>query len=474
MGEEVANRRFDAADDEAFRERVLAETRLLGRLLDSGRVADAGHVAGFELEAWLVDRNGFPLPDNERYLAQLASPWVVAELARFNVELNGPPQPLRGRALAQLEADLAGTWRDCVAAAHEHEGTLAAIGILPTVREDDLCLANMSPSNRYFALNERVLAARGGRPIRLDIRGADRLALAHPDVMLEAAATSFQLHLQVPASRAVRYFNASALLSAPMVAVAANSPYLFQAALWDETRIPLFEQAVDTTALGHPDEDRVTFGERWVERSVLEVFEDNVARFPPLLPIAFDEPPDALRHLRLHNGTIWRWNRPLVGFGENGAPHVRIEHRPLPAGPSLPDMIANAAMYYGAVRMLAEQPVAPESLLPFGTVREDFYRAARDGLAARVRWLDGREHAVADLIGDELVPLARRGLAALGVDGEDADRCLATIAARVRTRLNGAAWQRAHVAEHGRDFHALLADYLARQRSGMPVHEWGL
>lgn len=472
MGEEVGRHGFGAQDFAAFGARLARETALLRERLAAGAFTEDGGVGGFELEAWLVDRNAFPLADNERVLATLGSPLVVPELARFNVELNGTPRALRGGALSAIEAELGDTWRRCIAAAHACEGTLVAIGILPTVREDDLCVANMSPSNRYRALNEQVLAARRGRPIRLDIRGRERLALAHPDVMLEAAATSFQVHLQVPASRAVRYMNASSLLSGPMVAVSANSPYLFQAALWEETRIPLFEQAVDTTALGHPDEDRVTFGEGWVVHGLHEVFEDNLERFPPLLPILFDDRPDALRHLRLHNGTIWRWNRPLVGFDDAGRAHLRIEHRPMPAGPSLVDMVANAALYWGAVHELALRPDAPEAALPFAQVRDDFYRCARDGLAARVRWVDGREHAVAELLADELVPLARRGLRTLGVDPDDADRFLDVVAARVRTRRTGAAWQRAHVDAHGRDFHALLADYLERQRSGRPVHEW--
>ncbi len=472
MGEEIRRLRFTPRDFAAYHDRLLAETRLLGRMLDGGRFDESGHVGGFELEAWLLDHSGYPAPDNERFLARLANPMVVSELSRFNVELNGTPQALRGRALHALEDELAGNWQHCLRAAHELEGTLVAIGILPTIREEDMCLANMSPMNRYYALNEQVLAARCGRPIRLDIRGRERLVLAHPDVMLEAATTSFQVHLQTPASQACRYFNASAILSAPMVAVSANSPFLFQASLWEETRIPLFEQAVDTSDLGHPDDCRVTFGERWLETSVLEVFEDNLRRFAPLLPIAFDSPAGELRHLRLHNGTIWRWNRPLVGFDASGTPHVRVEHRVMPAGPSIVDMMANAALYFGAARVLATRPCAPESDMPFDVARDNFYRAARDGLHAQVRWLDGRTHPVRALLADELVPMARAGLRALGIDEDDIDRYLDVIAARVRTGQNGAAWQRAHVDAHGREFLTLVADYLEHQRSGMPVHEW--
>lgn len=472
MGEEIRSQGFTPADFAAFARRLDEETRLLGEMLAAGGFDETGHFGGFELEAWLLDHAGFPSPTNERFLTALACPTVVSELSRFNVELNCTPQPLGGRALRRLEEDLRASWRRCVEVAHELEGTLVAIGILPTIREEDLCLANMSPMNRFFALNRQVLEARQGRPIRLDIHGRERLALAHPDVMLEAATTSFQVHLQAPARQAHRYFNAAQLLSGPMVAVAANSPFLFQASLWEETRIPLFEQAVDTSAAGHPEDCRVTFGEGWLRDSVFEIFDDNLRRFPPLLPMAFNTPARELRHLRLHNGTVWRWNRPLVGFGERGTPHLRVEHRVLPAGPSAVDMIANAALFIGAARALATRPVPPESELAFEDVRDDFYRCARDGLAARVRWLDGRVHPVRDLLADELLPLARAGLRDLGTDEDDIDRYLDTIAARVRTGQTGAAWQRAHVERHGRDFMTLVADYLEHQRSEMPVHEW--
>ncbi|HWS76338.1 MAG TPA: hypothetical protein VN324_14460 [Quisquiliibacterium sp.] len=472
MGQEIGGPAFAPGDFEAFRGRLAAETRLLREMIGARRFDERSFTAGFELEAWLMDHSGYPAADNERFLERAANPMVVSELSRFNVELNCTPRALRGDALRRMEADLAATWSHCQRVAHALGDVLVAIGILPTIREEDLCLANMSPMNRYFALNQQVLAARGGRPIRLDIRGRERLALAHPDVMLEAATTSFQVHLQAPASQSARYHNAAVLLSAPMVAVSANSPFLFQASLWEETRIPLFEQAVDTSDPARPEDCRVTFGEDWVREGLHEVFEDNLQRFAPLLPVVSDAPPEQLRHLRLHNGTIWRWNRPLVGFDEAGTPHLRIEHRVMPAGPSIVDMIANAALFYGCARVLATLPTPPEQLLDFGAVREDFYQAARDGLQARIRWLDGRAHSMRSLLEDELLPMARTGLALLGIDEADADRYLDVIAARVRTGQNGAAWQRAHLEAHGRDFMTLVANYLEHQRSAMPVHEW--
>jgi hypothetical protein len=474
MGQEIGRIEFAPADFERFSARLREETALAADWYRAGRFDQSAFVGGFELEAWLLDHNFFPLPRNEVYLARLANPLVVPELSRFNVELNGTPQPLASRALRLLEEELTDTWRQCVRVAHELEGQLIMIGILPTIRQRDLTLENISPLNRYYALNDQVLKSRGGRPIRLDIAGRERLQLTHADVMLEAATTSFQVHLQAPADEAARYFNASAILSAPMVALSANSPFLFEKHLWEETRIPLFEQAVDVGDEVHPERRRVTFGSGYLDGDPLACYSENRDRFPVLLPIGYDEPPERFRHLRLHNGTIWRWNRMLLGFDDAHVPHLRVEHRVMPAGPSIVDMIANAAVYLGAARFLAGLRVPPEADLSFRQARDNFYRASRDGFDARVTWLDGRETGVRALLLDEVLHMAREGLVLLGVDGEDIERYLDIAATRVRSGQNGAAWQRAHLAAHGGDFFRLTADYLEHQRSGAPVHEWAL
>lgn len=469
MGQEIQHIQFDPEDFARFERRLAVETELLGEWLRSGRFSAAGYMGGFELEGWLIDRHFFPAPINEAYLGRLASPLVVPELSKFNVELNGTPQPLSGNGLSLLEQELAETWRHCLRVAHELESTLILIGILPTVRESDLCLANISPLNRFHALNAQILQRRGGQPLRVKIDGAEPLDLLHGDVMLEAAATSFQVHMQVPADEAVRYYNASQILAAPLVAVSANSPYLFERQLWEETRIPLFEQAVATW-----EERRVTFGEAYLEQSPLEGFADNLRRFPVLLPVAFTSQAEEFCHLRLHNGTIWRWNRLLVGRDESGEPHLRIEQRVMPAGPSIVDMIANAALYLGAVRFLAGLSRAPETDLPFAQAKANFYRAARTGLAAEVVWLDGRPVKLGQLLLEELIPMAREGLQLLGLDEEEAGAYLSIIRNRVASGQTGAAWQKAYVARHGRDFFKLTAAYLEHQRSGLPVHEWGV
>ncbi|MBI5924759.1 MAG: glutamate--cysteine ligase [Aquabacterium sp.] len=473
MGQEISATRFNADDMARFAQCLETETSLAADTFKLGGFAQQGRVAGFELEAWLLDRNFYPVPCNQSFLARMADPQVVAELSRFNIELNGEPQALTGHALSKLEWELADTWSRCLKTAHEDEATAIAIGTLPTLRESDLNLSTMTPSKRYVALNQQVLKARQGRPLTLDIAAparGDHLRTTHADVMLEAATTSFQIHLQVPADQIVRHMNASMVLSAPLTALSANSPFLFGHRLWHETRIPLFEQSVDCGSDVQAHGQRVSFGDAYLGEDPTSYFTDNAAQFPVLLPICSDTPPEAFAHLRLHNGTVWRWNRLLIGFDDARQPHLRIEQRVMPAGPSVIDMIANAAFYYGVVHMLAANPTAPETSLPFATAKANFYRAAQDGLDAPLTWLDGRTRSATDILID-LLPMAREGLQQQGIDGRDIDRYLDVLAVRLRTRRNGAAWQLAHHAQYG-DLFKLTADYLEHQRSGMPVHEW--
>mgnify|MGYP001817372514 FL=1 len=318
------------------------------------------------------------------------------------------------------------------------------------------------------------MALRDGRPLAVEIEGDVALATTHPDVMLEAATTSFQIHLQCRPERAVRDFNASLVASAPIVAASANSPFLFGHTLWDETRIPLFEQAVD---VGERYPSRVSFGRDYVHESLLEIFEENQKDHLILLPAVQDVPPEKFSHVRFHNGTLWRWNRPLIGFDFDGQVHLRIEHRVVPAGPTIKDCIANAAFYYGLVYGLAtwKQPV--ETRLPFELARDNFYSAARYGLNARILWAGEqgeREVGMRELIVDELLPLARRGLESQDIPSAEIDEYLDIIGARVDSSQNGAAWQRRWVAMHGPDLHAMLKEYRTQQDRGLPVHAWSL
>lgn len=476
MGQDVDQTRFGRRDRGRFMRHLRAETAALHALLEHDALSSHPPMAGLELEAWLIDDDGRPAPCNDAFLAHVDSPDIVTELGRFNIELNVPPRPLAGDGLGRLAADLEATWERCRAAASSMGLQVVAIGILPTLDDADLTLANLSDRARYRALNEQVLRQRNGRPVTLDIAGpdGDSLCSKHCDVMLEAAATSFQVHLQVPAGDIVRTYNAALIASAPVVALSANSPMLFGRRLWPETRIPLFEQALDIGAREdgrHPGLGRVGFGSGYTGYSMLECFRENLECFEPLLPVTLDEPAERLPHLRLHNGTVWRWNRPLIGFDDDGRMHLRIEHRPMAAGTSLPDMMAHLAFSIGLVASLAGQPQAPELRLPFDETRRNFYAAARFGLDAPLCWIDGRNLCAGELLA-ELAVQARTGLASLGVDDALASRWMALIEARLARRRTGASWQLERLCALGGDRASMTLDYVRRQADGRPVHLW--
>jgi len=475
MGQEIVERHFQHRDFEQFRTRLAEETARLHGWFEADAFATGPARTGLELEAWLVDRDGRPAPCNDRFLAAVGRDDVVHELAKFNIELNAAPQTLDDGGFARLHTGLESTWRHCLATARQMDLGIVSIGILPTLRDGDLVPAHMSDSGRYRALNEQVLRQRRGRPVELDIPGAEPLRAVHRDVMLEAAATSFQVHQQVAPGDAARVYNAAILASAATVAAGANSPFLFGHRLWEETRIPLFEQAVgiasDDAGLREPLA-RVGFGSGYAHWSLAECFNENADRFPVMLPLDLPGAPDRLPHLRLHNGTIWRWNRPLIGFDDAGHPHLRIEHRVMAAGPTIADMMANLVFFHGLVAAWSGATEPPESRVPFTKARENFYAAARYGLDAEVTGPDGVRRSMQREILEALLPLARNGLARIGALGPYAERTLMLLERRVATGRTGAAWQKAHAGEHGRDFRALTLAYAARQSEGAPVHEW--
>ncbi|MDT8403328.1 glutamate--cysteine ligase [Sulfuriflexus sp.] len=474
MGEEIDRSYFSETDFARFEAALEAETALLGAWFASGELSCREATGGFELEAWLVDRQARPSANNVSFLEALDNPLVVPELARFNVELNGTPASLYGDALRRMQTELYATWQTCSEVAQALDNDLVMTGILPTLRDEDLTLGNMSKMTRYQALNEQVMRLRRGRPLRLDINGHEHLLSTHHDVMLEAAATSFQVHTQVPFREAVRYYNAAMVSSAPLVAVSNNSPFLFGSDLWAETRIPLFEQAVELGGLPGMDfgpMKRVSFGSGYAHDSIMECFIENREHFPILLPVEYSSPADELKHLRLHNGTIWRWNRPLVGFDADGTPHIRIEHRVIPAGPTIIDAFANTALYFGLQQAFMNRTTPIEHEIEFAQARDNFYAAARHGLEARVHW-QGRHVPVKALLLDELLPMARSGLVSLAIDPDDIHDYLGIIEARVRSGQTGSVWQRQHAQRLNGDMRAMTADYLSWQQRGLPVHEW--
>lgn len=470
MGEDIETLGFTREDFVRFAGRLAEETEIARGLFAANGFARSSHMLGFEIECWILDHNYFPASINQQLLEKLAHPLVVPELSRFNVELNCEPVQLTSDALDRAASMLSRLWAQCNAVAHTLEANMVMIGTLPTVRDEDLTLANMSPLNRYYALNREIFRQRGGRMLRVEIEGRDRLVSEHRDVMLEAATTSFQIHLQAPANAAHRYYNASIAISGPILAACGNAPFLFGKCLWDETRIPLFEQAVAVPG-SRSGSQRCSMGSGYLAESCLELFEQNWREYPVLLPVAYDDPPEALRHLRLHNGTIWRWNRPLIGFDRDGVPHLRIEHRVLPAGPTICDMIANAALYIGLVHYLAVSGNNGTGGLPYAGALHNFYAAAQHGLEAKLFWPSAGKIAADALLLDDLIPKARERLTDLGIDDANG-RFLDIVEARVRSLQTGARWQRQAFEARDRNIYKLMAAYCERQRSGAPVHQW--
>lgn len=474
LGSEVRQRFFEAEDFSNFRTRLDEETALLKQLFDNDAFSKRGDVAGFELEAWLIDQQGNPLAENEVFLETLASPLVVPELAKFNIELNGSPCALTGKVFTRLHDELSATWQHCQDTAAQLGCNLLTIGTCPTAQPSLFVDDNMSGMLRYKSLNDRVMALRDGRQLDINIDGDDALMLRHHDVMLEAAATSFQIHLQCRPESAVRDFNASLIASAPLVAVGANSPFLFGKTLWDESRIPLFEQSVD---VGERNKPRVTFGSDYVHDSLFELFEENRTEHLILLPMVQDDPPNQFSHLRFQNGTMWRWVRPLLGFDFDGQVHLRIEQRVPSAGPTLKDCVANAAFYYGMVRGYSLSDTPPEQELSFADARENFYNAARYGLNAHVVRKSEQprvEVNMTEWILEELLPMARLGLADFDIPADEIEEYLGIIEARVSNGQNGAAWQRRWMKLNKGSLHDMLRVYRELQDTNQPVHSWPL
>lgn len=471
MGQEVKSGDFSEQDFARFRARLSEETDHLRAAFANGELSEAGPFMGLELEAWLIDHNFFPAPDNQSFLARLGDPSVVAELSKFNIELNAPVCTVSERGFETMHQHLSATMRRCAANANGDDDRVIAIGTLPTLREDDLSLEAMTPSNRYAALNREAQRSRNGASVEIDIahpdNGAARFTASYQNLMLEAATTSLQLHLQVPCAQTWRFYNASIILSAPLMAISANSPFLFGKPLWRETRIPVFEQALGQTR----GPQRVSFGSGYIGRDPTEIFAENLADYPVLLPDCSDTGSARFPCLKLHNGTIWRWIRPIVGFDEDATPHVRIEQRVLPAGPSVLDMMANAALYYGAVFELAQDIERYMESMPFDLAVANFYAAAKRGFDARIDWPQpGRTRPAREAV-KGLIPVAERGLRAQGMAEDLIDKYLSVIRLRLECEQTGAAWQLAFAEKHG-DLHQLTAAYLENQRRGLPVHEW--
>lgn len=472
-----------------FMKRVLNDLKALEVMLATDSMFATGtRRIGAEQEIFLVDDAGRPTPRAMEILKVLDDPNFTTELGLFNLEMNGDPRVWGGRCLSDLHEDLIAGLAKAREAARGLNSEIVLAGILPTLRKSDLGLENMVPLPRYQALNEAFCRLRGG-PYELKLVGVDELYVKHDNVMLESCNTSFQIHFQATPAEFPRLYNVAQVVTAPVLAAATNSPLLFGRRLWRETRLALFEQSVDTrSSRDHFREtpSRVSFGRDWLRNSVVEIYKEDISRFRALVGIDDCEDPfEALRRgdapqlqaLRLHNGTVYRWNRACYGITD-GVPHLRIENRVLPAGPTVLDEVANAAFFFGLMSAVMEEVPDITAVIEFEDAKGNFIAAARQGLAAQFTWFGGETLPASELIRERLLPLARKGLEAGGIDAEDAEEYLGVIEARVASGRTGSDWQLKSLAgmkRHGvlgERLGALTRAMITRQASDRPVHEW--
>ncbi len=486
MGEEVAAQEFTRADRTRHREKVRRNLDVFARMLREAAFDTDDPMTGLEVELNLVDERCDPALKNTQVLEAIADPDFQTELGQFNIEINVAPAKIREGGLATFEAGLRRSLNDAEEKSSKVGAHLVMIGILPTLADGHMTPSSLSTNPRYALLGEQILAARG-EDIAISISGHDRLETTSDSIVPEAACTSTQFHVQTSPDEFAAYWNASQVIAGVQLALAANSPYLLGKQLWRETRIPLFEQATDTRSeelKAQGVRPRVWFGERWIT-SVFDLFEENVRYFPALLPITEEEDPlqvldgggvPKLAELRLHNGTIYRWNRPVYDV-HAGVPHLRVENRILAAGPTVVDTIANAAFYFGLVRALATSERPLWSQMSFSAAEENFHVAAQQGIDAQIYWPGIGHVRATELVLRRLLPLAKQGLEDWGAPQDQIDRLLGIIEQRCLAQTNGAEWFVNRMAQRGDQetydaLRATLEEYRERMHTNDPVHTW--
>ena len=480
---------FSDDDFRRFGDRLSAQLAHLTRICEQPGFGAGDISLGAELELPLVGTDWKPRPCNVEVLTALGDPRATVEIARFNLELNLSPVAAAGRPFGALGTEIRELLERVAPIASRCGARVMPVGILPSVMPEDVTHAAMTDLPRYRALEAQVQRLRGG-PAHIRIQGEEPLAVEDAGVMMEGANTSFQVHLRVPADRFADTYNAAQLATIATVAISGNSPVFLDHLLWDETRIAVFKQSVDARtadelALHRPA--RVAFGHGWVRKGAPELFADAVRLHPPLFPICDEEhtddadaPVPKLAELRLHQGTVWRWNRAI--YDSSGDGHLRIEYRALPGGPTIPDMLANAAFMVGLTVGLRDDIEPLIHGLPFSLAETSFYRAARDGMTAALLWpaMHGVSPTVRDAreLASSLLPVADRGLESIGVDASERSALLGLIADRLTTGRSGAGWQRSALRTlrtslpRADALTTLVAEYAARADTDEPVHRW--
>jgi CBS domain-containing protein len=443
---------------------------------------------GAEQELCIVDKYFRPSTNALKLLEKINDPHFTTEIALFNLEINLDPLELKGNCFSAMENDLNTLVNKADELAHTiDDNNILMTGILPTLRKRDLVFENITPYKRYKVLNE-VLKNIRGDDFFLKIKGVDEIILKHSSILFEACNTSFQTHLQIPVADLVDRYNWSQAIAGPVLSICANSPLLIGRELWSETRIALFQQSVDIRNVSYllrEQKPRVSFGSDWIRESIIEMYRDDVVRYTPLLTT--DTMEDAqemlkkgkipkLQAIQVHNGTVYRWNRLCYGQ-TNGVPHVRIENRYLPSGPTIKDEVANALFWVGLMQGMPEEFRNLPQRFSFNEIKENFINAARTGINTYFNWF-GKGVSAKKLILTKLLNIARDGLEQSGVSNTDIDLYLGIIESRATQSKTGSNWIKKSNTllkeKMTRDIaNATLTAHMYRnQKSGKPVHEW--
>ena len=490
MGEHNISPDHSDAARQAFMRSLLEEVRALELMIDRGMIESGIRRMGAEQEMFIVDAAFGPALVATELLQQLSDPRFTNELGRFNLEANLSPRQISGDCLRLMEQEAQELYAMARSKAAGLDCDIALVGILPTLSPEHLGLESMMPEPRYLALNDALRSLRG-EEFRFSINGIDQLAISHDNVMLEAVNTSFQVHFQVAAEEFARLYNIAQVITAPLLAASVNSPMLLGRRLWHETRIAVLEHSVDSRSTTHQargQHARTHFGDCWIDESVTEIFKDDIARNRILLTTATEEDPMAmvqrgeapkLNALRLHNGTVYRWNRPCYGVS-NGVAHLRIENRVMPAGPTIVDEIANAAFFIGMMAGMAEQHPQVRAQIRFEDVKTNFLAAAREGIRAQMNWFGDSYIPAKELITQQLIPLAREGLEQMAIDRGDIERYLGILEDRVNKRRTGARWMLESLESMGEQgtqnqrMRCLVSSLVHQQSSARPIAQWQL
>jgi len=477
---------------QSFVKNLLQDVEALEYMLDNKWFETDTMRIGAEQEMCLVNKKTLkPATIAMEVLEHLTDhPWVETELAQFNLEVNLTPRVFSGDCLSQMEKETRNNLGVISKALKKFNAEVVLTGILPTLRKFDLEMDNLTPKKRYKALMDAINSQLIGSAYELRLSGIDELLIKHQSPLLEACNTSFQVHLQVHPDNFVKFYNITQALTAPVMAISANSPMVFGKRLWHESRIALFQQALDTrTTHDHMRErsPRVSFGTGWLESSIMEIYKEDIARFRVLLSADVEEDSLALigegkvprlRALQVHNSTVYRWNRPCYGISDNGQPHLRIENRVLPAGPTVIDEVANAAFWLGAVEGMAMNCEDVRNKMSWEDARDNFAKAAQFGIDSKFTWFNDKKISACELVLDELLPLAEKGLESKGISKDDIDRYLGVIEARAKEHMNGARWQLRAFSKLKKEVDQdealtiLTACILKNQSKSKPVHTW--